>query len=338
MSSSELLEVERLCVAWDGLPVLREVSFTIREGEFVVLMGPNGSGKTTLLRTLAGFERALSGSATLGGRTLLDLPAHRRDVGILFQEPALFPDRSVAENVAYGPEVARLPAAEVERRVRDALALLRIAPFASRRPDELSGGERQRVALARTLAREPSLVLLDEPFASVDREIRADLQAEFREALARRGIAALHVTHDREEGLFLGDRVLLLVAGRLVQSGSPEEVYRRPRTAAAARFLGYNVLHDGRNALAVHPREMRIEPGPGGPRGLSGTVMAAGFAGDEGVVHVRLASGERVEVRPPPGSVLPRVGGEVALAWGRGVPLEPDEAPGAAPGVTNREK
>ncbi|MCI4322368.1 MAG: ABC transporter ATP-binding protein, partial [Thermoplasmata archaeon] len=234
MSSSECLRVRGLSASWGTTPVLSDIDLDVNDGEFVVLLGPNGSGKTTLLRTIVGLESPTSGSVALRGRSLDGTPTYRRGIGMLFQEPALFPHRSVWENVAYGLELARRPREQIDRRVDAMLDMLRLAALADRRPDTLSGGERQRVALARTLAPEPPIVLLDEPFASVDVEIRTALRSEFRRALSTTGTAALHVTHDREEGLALADRVILLSEGRVAQSGAPEDVYRKPVDARVA--------------------------------------------------------------------------------------------------------
>jgi ABC-type Fe3+/spermidine/putrescine transport system ATPase subunit len=319
MSSSPLLEVRGLSAAWNGRPVLADIGLRVDRGEFVVLMGPNGSGKTTLLRCLAGFEAPTSGELLLDGRSIARLPAHRRGIGMLFQEPALFPRRSVWENIAYGLEVARRPPAEVAARVAELLRLLHLEGLEARESSELSGGERQRVALARTLAPGPSLVLLDEPFASIDAEIRAEMRAEFRRVLARLGVAAIHVTHDREEGLFLGDRVVLLYKGRLLQAGPPAEVFRQPSSVDAARFLGYNILRLSGRVLAVHPRELLLRPGG---EGLPAQVEASGIVGDERAYVLQLATGERVEARSHWDEAAPPVGGHVVLSWSRSIPLE----------------
>jgi ABC-type Fe3+/spermidine/putrescine transport system ATPase subunit len=318
-SSSPKLEVRGLSVRLGGVEALFDVGFEVAAQEFVVLMGPNGSGKTTLLRTIAGFESAGAGTISLDGRPVARVPAHRRGIGILFQEPALFPRRTVWENVAYGLEVARRPPAEVERRVSEMLTLLRLGPLSERGPSALSGGERQRVALARTLAPGPSLVLLDEPFAAVDPTIRAELRAEFRSVLRRMGVAAIHVTHDREEGLFLGDRVLILSEGRLIEDGPPEALFRSPHHEASARFLGYNILGDARGLWAVHPRDLRL--GPAGT-GLPATVEVAGTVGPEAAVLLRVENGERVEVRGLDAGPIPAPGEAVGLRWDRAVPID----------------
>ena len=201
MSSSEaLLQVRHLAAAWDGVPVLHDVSFEVRPGEFLVLLGPNGSGKTTLLRCLAGFEAITGGGIVLAGRDLARVPPHRRGVGLMFQDAALFPHRTVAENIAYAPLLQRRPLDEVTAEVDRVARLLHLEGFEDRRPETLSGGERQRVALARTLAARPRLVLLDEPFASIDAELKAELRTEFRRVLRADGIAAVHVTTTARKG------------------------------------------------------------------------------------------------------------------------------------------
>jgi len=315
----EGLSVRGLAASWDRRPVLSDVSFTVAEGEFVTLMGPNGSGKSTLLRSLVGLEPIDAGEIRLAGRLLNGVPTHRRGIGLLFQEPTLLPRRTVRENVAFGPEIQGIPNAEVDARVDEMLELLHLAPLADRPSHALSGGERQRVALARTLAARPSLVLLDEPFASVDPEIRAELRAEFRSVLRSRGIAVVHVTHDRDEGLFLGDRVLLLSEGRLVQVGPPDEVYQHPRTRAVARFLGYNVTAGTRGARAVHPSDVRL--GASG-EGLPGRVLASGSVGRGWVAYVDLSNGERWETRGGEDRPRPPAGEAVTVRWTRDVPLQ----------------
>jgi thiamine transport system ATP-binding protein len=324
VSSSECLEVRGLVATWGAAPVLRGVDLDVAEHEFVVLMGPNGSGKTTLLRCLVGLEPIVAGSVRLRGRPLDGVPTHRRGIGMLFQEPALFPRRSVWENVAYGLGIARRPRPEVERRVEEMLGLLHLGALADRGAEELSGGERQRVALARTLAPEPPLVLLDEPFASVDAEIRRELRSEFRAALRATGTAAVHVTHDREEGLLLADRVVLLSDGAVVQAGPPQDVYERPRSPSAARFLGYNLIRSEGANVAVVPEDVEVmAPTQGAP---SGTVTLDGRSARVRVREVTLEDGTRIEVRgetanEPVGS---GIGARVSLRWARSVRFADD--------------
>jgi ABC-type Fe3+/spermidine/putrescine transport system ATPase subunit len=315
-TGSPRLEVDGLRGGWDREEVVHQVSFRVEDGELLTLLGPNGSGKTTLLRLIAGFERPTAGSVRLDGRDLAGVPPHRRSIGMLFQEPALFPHRTVLENIAYGPMLRRAADSEVRETVRGLADLLSLAPLLDRWPHQLSGGERQRVALARTLATRPKLVLLDEPFASVDVAVRADLHAEFRRALSELGTTAIHVTHDREEGLFLGDRLALLFAGSLEAVGAPLELYSHPPSARAAAFLGYNVLSGANGPVAVLPNDVEAEPGPrAGPRF---TVRASGPVGRQFLTILEGPHRERVEMR---GELRLEPGASVALRWSREVAL-----------------
>jgi thiamine transport system ATP-binding protein len=321
LSSSPLLEVRGLSAEWDGVPVFRDVSFDIAEGEFFVLLGPNGSGKTTLLRGLAGLERPVAGSVRLGGVDITRTPAHRRGIVLMFQDPALFPHRSVYENVAYAALLQHRPLDEVKRDVDRLLGLLHLGGFEDRRPDQLSGGELQRVALARTLAARPRLVLLDEPFASIDVELKAELRTEFREVLRASGTSAIHVTHDREEGLFLGDRVGLLFDGALRTPRPPREVFSDPGSPRIARFLGYNVVDGPRGPEGVLPSDLRVVTAPE-TGGLEATVLVSGTVGREQQTVLRTAAGTRLEMRSS-GPAL-SAGSRVRVTWNRSVALTPD--------------
>lgn len=314
-SEPPALEVHDLSVSLGRTPVLDSVSFEVAPGELLSLMGPNGSGKTTLLRAIVGLERPARGTVRLDGRDLREVPVHRRGIGLLLQEAALFPRRTVYENVAYGPLVQGRPLAEADTEAHRALELVRMQGFEERDPATLSGGERQRVALARTIAAHPRVVLLDEPFAAIDAGVRAGLRGEFRHVLAERGIATVHVTHDREEGLFLGDRVAILLGGRLRTVGAPATVHDEPPDVETARFLGYNVLPEGAGWVAFRPEAARLDPvGSAGP---SVEVLAVGFTGRGSLVVVRSTSGERLEVELDRAAVLPRPGERRVLNWER---------------------
>ncbi len=318
MSSSERLRVHDLTASWGAWPVLRGISFDLAKGEFLVLMGPNGSGKTTLLRCLAGLEPTTGGWVEIDGARIDALPPHRRGVGMLFQDPALFPRRTVRENIAYGPQVAHQDPGEVDRRVADLVERLHLTGLEERPADRLSGGERQRVALARTLAARPRLVLLDEPFAAVDMEIKAELRSEFRDVLRELGMTAIHVTHDREEALFLGDRVAVLMDGRIVQIGAPRAVHDAPEDPEVARFLGYNVRTTADAVEAVHPDDVAVVAG-----GSDARVVAVGPAGRSTQVHVRTSTGERWVVRVDAGVAAPAAGEVVGLRWTRSITFPP---------------
>jgi ABC-type Fe3+/spermidine/putrescine transport system ATPase subunit len=316
--SSETLRVSSISVQWGPEPVLREVSLAVGPGEYVTLVGPNGAGKTTLLRTIVGLERPAQGRVLLGDRDLTDVPVHRRGLGYVSQEPSLFPHRTVEENVAYGLFVRGAPLGEARRRVDDLLQRLDLDRLARRYPRELSGGEQQKVQLARALAPDPPFVLLDEPFAAVDPEFRAELRAEFRSVLHRQGSGAIHVTHDRDEGLFLGDRMALLLGGRLAQVGPPLEVYASPVTPEVARFLGYNLLEaDGREVVALAPEALVLD-GPEGVGGVSGTIVASGPIAAGWATHVRLEDGRRVVVHAGTRPARWTAGESVRVRWGPG--------------------
>jgi ABC-type Fe3+/spermidine/putrescine transport system ATPase subunit len=326
-SSEPLLRVEELSAAWGSEPVLARVSFQVGAGELFVLLGPNGSGKSTLLRCIAGLEPTTEGRVLLGGRDLARVPAHRREIVLMFQDPALFPHRTVFENIAYAPLLQHRPRTEVDEEVARQVELLGLSGFEDRVPDHLSGGERQRVALARTLAARPRVVLLDEPFASIDPELKADMRADFRRALRATRTAAIHVTHDRPEGLFLADRVGLLFAGWLERIGPPGELFADPRTQRAARFLGYNLLSTPGGLRGVDPRDLHLSATDGA--GLPLRVVATGTTGGERLIVLRTAEGDRAESRGPDDGPAPAPGTVLYGSWDRSVSL--DSVPPAGP-------
>ena len=337
MSPSSVLAVEGLSSEYDRRPVLDAVTFRVEPGEVVALLGPNGSGKTTLLRVIAGLEPSTAGSITLQGRPIGGVPPHRRGIGFLFQEPTLFPGRTVAENIAYGLEIARRPGPEIDERVGEMLRLLRLTALAERPAEALSGGERQRVALARTLAPRPALVLLDEPFASVDPELRSALRHDFQRVLRAVGTCAVHVTHDPEEGLELGDRVLLLRSGRIIQSGRAAEVFEHPVDPESARFLGYQLVPVAGGVRAFHPRELE-RTGPD-RADWAATVEAVRPGLGEWRARLRLPSGDPVEWRLPAGAERPDAGAVLHFRARRPIdyPGSPGRSTGPVPSSTKVE-
>jgi len=218
--------------------VLDRMTTAIGQGEFVSLLGPSGCGKTTLLRVIAGLLRPDAGTITVGGRDLTSVPAHKRNIGVVFQSYALFPHLSVAENIAFGLEAQGAPKSGIAERVSEALSLVRMDAFGDRRISALSGGQQQRVAVARALVVRPSLLLLDEPFSALDRNLRETMQIELRDLLRRQGITSIFVTHDQDEALVMSDRIAVMNAGRIEHFGSPVEIYRHPRTLFAMEFVG----------------------------------------------------------------------------------------------------
>lgn len=317
--SAGRLEVRGLSVSLQKEPVLFDVDLVVEPKELLALMGPNGSGKTTLLRAIAGLQRPTRGSIFLGGEEITHLPPHRRHIGLLMQEPALFPRRTVLENVAYGPLVQGEAENAARATARWALEEVRLAGFEDRPAEALSGGERQRVALARAIAARPRLILLDEPFAAIDPEVRGELRGDFRRILTGLGIGAVHVTHDREEGLFLGDRVAVLIDGRLRLIGKPDAVLADPRSLRAARFLGYNVVNQGGRAMAFLPRETTVVAAGTGM--VDAVLLARGFTGRDWVAVSRTEDGERVEVVSSQPVAWPGNGERVGLRWTRSFAL-----------------
>ncbi len=241
---------EDIAVRFDGvtkrfgeITAIDDVSLLVRRGELMTLLGPSGCGKTTLLSLVAGFLIPDRGEIAIDGRGVTDLPTHRREIGIMFQNYALFPHMSVAANVGYGLKMRRTPKPEIARRVADALALVKLAGLEDRRPRQLSGGQQQRVALARALVIRPKVLLLDEPFSALDRNLRASMQVEIKEIQRKLGVTTIFVTHDQSEALSLSDRIAVIAEGRIRQLGTPDEIYRRPIDRFVASFVGdVNVL------------------------------------------------------------------------------------------------
>jgi iron(III) transport system ATP-binding protein len=263
------VEIERVSFAYGATPILSDVSLSIAKGEFFAFLGPSGSGKTTLLRLIAGFGVPSSGRILIGGRDATHEAPWVRNVGLVFQNYALWPHMSVGQNVAFGLERRRVPRAERDRRVRAALDMVGLAQLADRRPAQLSGGQQQRVAIARTLAIEPDVLLLDEPLSNLDAGLRAGVRAELVALQRRLGLTTILVTHDQEEANAASDRMAVLHDGRVLQVGRPAELYDRPANRFVAGFLGTANLVDGQvrdgafhaGALALMLPD-QVPPGP----------------------------------------------------------------------------
>jgi putative spermidine/putrescine transport system ATP-binding protein len=291
-----------LTFAYGKTPVLRGVSLAVPAGRFLTLLGPSGCGKTTLLKLVGGYLTASSGRVTLRGRDVTALPAEARNVGMVFQSYALFPHLDARRNVAFPLEVRGVPRAERSRRVEAMLDLVGLtAEERGRRPAALSGGQQQRVALARALVFRPDLLLLDEPLANLDRHLREQLRAELRRLHGETGVAAVMVTHDQEEALAVSDLLGVLSDGRLLQLGTPADLYHRPRTPFVARFLGDANLLPGSllgRAGLVMVRPERCVLGDGGCAwSAEGRVSSVTFLGADVVAEVECAAGVRLRVR-----------------------------------------
>ncbi|MGE0710190.1 MAG: ABC transporter ATP-binding protein [Planctomycetota bacterium] len=320
------------------LRALDDVSLEVGAGELFTLLGPSGCGKTTLLRAVAGFVVPDDGQVAIGGEVVDGVPPHRRDVGLVFQSYALFPHLSVGENVAFGLEERRLPRAEVARRVEAALAAVRLTGAGARAPGELSGGQRQRVGIARALAIEPRVLLMDEPLSNLDAQLRVTMRDEIRELQRAAGRTTLYVTHDQEEALAISDRVAVLHGGRVQQVGAPEEVYRRPANRFVAGFVGRMSFLPGERApglagerpeeveLGLRPEDVALRAAGAGTEDrdlggvwLAGTIRARSFLGPVLRVWVDCVGGvvEAELHRAEPGAWAPGSAVEVGLLPGR---------------------
>ncbi len=227
------IEISGVNLSYGTTHVLKNVDLSIRPGEFFAFLGPSGCGKTTLLRLIAGFAQAQTGQVLLDGQDVAPLPPWKRDVGMVFQSYALWPHMTVAKNVAFGLEERRLPRAEIDRRVAEALDLVGLAAYAERRPAQLSGGQQQRVAVARTVAIEPKVLLLDEPLSNLDAKMRVSVRRELRSLQQRLGLTTIFVTHDQEEANTICDRIAVMDAGTVQQVGTPMELYENPPTCSS---------------------------------------------------------------------------------------------------------
>jgi putative spermidine/putrescine transport system ATP-binding protein len=326
------IELRAASRAFGTVVALDCISLAVAPGEFFALLGPSGSGKTTCLRLIAGFDRADSGEVLLDGVDVTDVPPFDRNVNTVFQDYALFPHMSVAENVAYGLKVRGVNAAERRRRAGEMLELVRLGAYGDRRPAQLSGGQRQRVALARALINQPHVLLLDEPLGALDLKLREEMQAELKALQQRLGITFVFVTHDQGEALSMADRVAVFSQGRIEQLDTPRALYNRPRTAFVASFVGSaNVVEDDfaerltgrRQAFAIRPELVEIvaagDAAPEGAVRCEGTLEDVLYHGASSRCHVRVDGGPvlavaRAETAAPPGAEL-RQGARVSLAW-----------------------
>jgi putative spermidine/putrescine transport system ATP-binding protein len=310
------LEIENLRKTFGPHAVVQGFDLAVEKGEFISFLGPSGCGKTTTLRMVAGFEQPDSGRISIGGRDVTGLRANQRQIGMVFQSYALFPNMTVAENVAYGLKIARRPAAEIRGRVEEMLALIKLPAMANRYPHQLSGGQQQRVALARALSINPQVLLLDEPLSALDAKIRISLREEIRAVQRKLGITTIYVTHDQEEALSISDRIVVMNEGRMDQVGTPFEIYNRPKTRFVASFVGTlnivqgqvldaaagRILIDGQEvkvtrgldgiasgtaqAFALRPEAVTLGDGGPGRNRLRGSIEQVSFLGS--VVRIRV--------------------------------------------------
>jgi ABC-type Fe3+/spermidine/putrescine transport system ATPase subunit len=336
---SEVLSIRGVTVRFGAVTALDGLDLTVRRGEFFLLLGGSGSGKTTLLRAVAGFVRPASGTIILDGADLSRVPPHRRPVNTVFQSGALFPHLSVAANIGFGPRHRGMSRAATEVRVRELLSLVQLEGYGARRPHELSGGQQQRVALARGLAAEPSLLLLDEPLSALDRGLRAETAAELVRLQKRLGTTFIQVTHDQQEALTMADRIGVMQAGRMAQVGTPREIFSHPASRFVAEFMGVGNLWEGvvcRDGMIVEIAGLGVvrlaaaaAPGPAvfGVRAeriqigaipnlnqMTGVLERTIYAGEIVTHQVRSRSGTIIHVTEPAHGAVSREG-EVTLSF-----------------------
>jgi spermidine/putrescine ABC transporter ATP-binding subunit len=319
-SSAAFLSLRDVCIRYASTAVVDNVSFDARQGEFITLLGPSGSGKSSILRAIAGFVRPNRGDIFVGSVRLNDLPPYEREIGMVFQNFALFPHMNVWENIAFGLKMRRMPRARIAPLVQEVLQYVRLAGYDEKRVYELSGGQQQRVAIARALVIQPKLLLLDEPMSSLDAQLRTSMQTELLEILAHAGVTTLYVTHNQDEALSMSDRIVVMASGEVRQIGTPAEIYARPADAFVAGFVGQSNLvqvqvigrngdevqakpnwdgtlvlkdrtsrDDGSLLLLVRPEHIRMQTEPAvGMNSFDGCVAKVTYTGALALYRVRL--------------------------------------------------
>ncbi len=310
------VRLEGVSKSFDGRTrAVDRVDIAVAAGEFFSLLGPSGCGKTTTLRMIAGFETPDQGRIFVGGADITDTPVHKRDMGMIFQSYALFPHRSVAENVAFGLRMRGLAKDAVKERVAQALRQVALEGYEERRPAQLSGGQQQRVALARAIVVRPPVLLCDEPLGALDRKLRQSMQVELKQLQKQLGVTLIFVTHDQDEAMTMSDRIAVMRDGRIDQLGTPVEIYSRPRTRFVADFIGEINLfagEAGRGTIAVRPERMRFVAADAGA--LAAQVEAATFLAGQMTYRVRADNGQTLLIRQAAGSG-PAAGTRVGVTW-----------------------
>jgi len=329
LGADDYVRIEGVRKEFDGFVAVDDVSFSIRKGEIFALLGASGCGKSTLLRMLAGFERPTKGKVFLDGENIVDLPPYQRPINMMFQSYALFPHMTVEQNVGFGLKQDGMAKADIARRVEEMLSLVQMTKLAKRRPHQLSGGQQQRVALARSLAKSPKLLLLDEPMGALDKKLRSQMQLELVNIVERLGVTCVMVTHDQEEAMTMAHRIAVMDAGKIRQIGQPDDIYEQPNSRFTAQFIGSvnlfegkieqdekdfitirtpampDLIHVGHGvtgydgmdvAFAIRPEKVKIgKDEPTHPHNKAhGIIEDIAYFGSHSVYHVRLDGGTKI--------------------------------------------
>jgi putative spermidine/putrescine transport system ATP-binding protein len=337
------LDLQALCKSYGDIQVVTDVTLRVEQGELLVLLGPSGCGKTTTLRMIAGFVEPTSGRLLIGGKDMTALPPWRRNCGMVFQNYALFPHLTVSENVAFGLQMRKVEPSEQRKRVEDALSMVRLGHLSTRYPREMSGGQQQRVALARALAIEPDILLLDEPLSNLDAKLREEVRVEIRELQRKLGLTTILVTHDQEEALTVGDRLVVMNSGHVCQIGNKRDLYERPADRFVASFIGRSSFVEGHikdqgmfvsldglqikvsgqlplgpATLAIRPERCRLGAAAQTcDNQLTGTVEFVSYLGSALDVHVRLGPQTKIIIQiSNQGDVQePELGQTIQIGW-----------------------
>ena len=311
-----ILRLENVYKAFGTTQVLKGIDIEIRKGEFITLLGSSGCGKTTTLRIIAGLEAADSGKVYLEGEDITELVPNKRDVNTVFQNYALFPHMTVAENIGYGLKIRKKSKEEIERKVKEMLALVQLEGYEKRTPDQLSGGQRQRIAIARAVANEPKVLLLDEPLGALDLKLRRQMQLELKRLQKQLGITFIYITHDQEEAINMSDRIAVMRDGVFEQIGTPNEIYYHPRTSYVASFVGdANIYREDESIYAVRAENVLMN----GEKEctLSAEVMEKSYAGGQLRILFRLEDGQVITANRYGIDAKFVVGSRIMIGWKR---------------------
>ena len=338
--TGDLIQIDGLVKRYGAVAALDGVSINVRQGEFLALLGPSGCGKTTLLRSIAGFVEPTEGQVRIGGKVMNDVPPHERPVNTVFQNYALFPHMTVAQNVAFGPKRKGVPKAEIAKQVAEVLAMVGMDGYGERYPRQMSGGQQQRIALARAIVNQPQVLLLDEPLGALDLKLRKRMQVELKRLHGRLGITFVYVTHDQEEALAMADRIAVMNQGKIAQVGSGQEIYRAPNSRYVADFIGeanliecavkdgklqiegaalpYDAPAGGgaRAALMVRPEDIHLGAPPADAVSVHATVRDKVFLGSAWRIYAALSTGQEIAAHSASSEAVERAAkGEAVQFW-----------------------